>query len=258
MEGRKELQETLSKQATTLDKATKTQSSLDMWRRTAENMKFDEAVDNRIAAGNPTFRVYLAEYRSGWKNVSANSQFPKTNSAPLAHIAYLGQERDLFWNSQMSKLDVRLSDPSLAAACDLGQGGAQPNRATSNLATLEVHMEIQCGLPGASEPVPLKQVPHPVCFDRKAAVDQNDVKLAELQHIMQGPPSIRFYLNETAGMRLYELTSPSIGRYMQIVVNKRAETPRIVGGSLQVYFEGGLTEAQARALVQQFNNQSRR
>lgn len=93
----------------------KAESSLDTWRPTAEMMKLNEAVDQQIGTGDSTFRSYLEEYK---KSERREGNHVRSNMI-FEHRNYLDQKRDEFWRSQDSRVDVYLSDPSLAKTCGL-------------------------------------------------------------------------------------------------------------------------------------------
>ena len=96
-------------------------SSMQRWHSTAELMKVDTAVDDLLATKDPKFAAYLTDARA------------KANGKPLPTLAspydtggqYLAQKRADFWKSQISKLDVYLSDPSIAQSCQLDSIGVR-------------------------------------------------------------------------------------------------------------------------------------
>jgi hypothetical protein len=119
--GRRSLNETFAKHlAVTPEGVTKVEVSMAPWKPIAENRKLEEAVDQQIAANDPVFRTYLKEFQASLEK----SNF-KYYSVPTDHKQYMDQKRAEFWKAQASKLDVYLSDPSLAASCGLGDIGVR-------------------------------------------------------------------------------------------------------------------------------------
>ena len=103
---------------TTAETLKKSMESSDILIRLATKNKLDEAVDEQIAAGDPTFRNYLQEQSARSQNLN-----PKQQWMPASHFAYLKQKRAEFWKAQISKVQVFLSDPSIAKSCGLGAMG---------------------------------------------------------------------------------------------------------------------------------------
>ena len=122
-DGRQDLEKMFSKHLTiTPDVIAKSDSSLETWRRTAESMKLDETVDQLIAARDPVFRSYLEEYK---KKVRREGNRVRAVNFSLDHQRYLDQKRSEFWKSEVSKLDVYLSDLSLGTSCNLASIGVR-------------------------------------------------------------------------------------------------------------------------------------
>ena len=69
-------------------------------------------VDQLIAAQDPTFRTYLAEFPD---------QFHSHGSAD--HFQYLERKRGEYWKAVIAKLNIWLSDPSLLVTCKLADAG---------------------------------------------------------------------------------------------------------------------------------------
>jgi hypothetical protein len=69
-------------------------------------------VDQLIAANDPTFRTYLAEFPD---------QFQGHGNGD--HLQYLQRKRNEYWKAVVTKLNVWLSDPSLFATCKLADLG---------------------------------------------------------------------------------------------------------------------------------------
>ena len=114
--GRQALEKKLHGQLTITNEAVmKAVSSLELWRGPAERMKLDDAVDQDIAAHDPTFRTYLAEYKT-----FSEERHTKHAGLPLDHKQYLDNKRASFWNLQTAQLNVHLSDASIQTACGSG------------------------------------------------------------------------------------------------------------------------------------------
>jgi hypothetical protein len=79
---------------------------------TAANM-VNKQVDQLIAAKDPAFRAYLAEYNPDARQHPMNGD----------HFQYLQQRRNEYWRAVISKLNIRLSDPTLFTACKLADMG---------------------------------------------------------------------------------------------------------------------------------------
>jgi hypothetical protein len=84
-----------------------------LYRVPVERKKLDDAVDSLIAANDPVFRAYTAERKAQ----------PAGYAIPASHATYLQQKRGAWWKNATSRLNVWLSDPSLASTCQLTQMG---------------------------------------------------------------------------------------------------------------------------------------
>jgi hypothetical protein len=84
----------------------------------ARYKEIDKVVDRRLAADDPQFRAYLDEYNPDATQHPMNVQ----------HSAYLAGARAGFWRDAISKLDIRLADPSWFETCKLADLGAKPPR----------------------------------------------------------------------------------------------------------------------------------
>lgn len=69
-------------------------------------------VDQYIAARDPTFRAYLAEFPDPFQGHGNGD-----------HLQYLEKKRNEYWRTVVAKLNVWLSDPSLFATCKLADAG---------------------------------------------------------------------------------------------------------------------------------------
>ena len=80
----------------------------------AEGLKLQTTVDRRLAATDPTFSTYLNEY-----NLKATHPDPYSTAValPLAHVQYLAQKRAAWWQAENSKVQLSLSNPSVASQC---------------------------------------------------------------------------------------------------------------------------------------------
>ncbi len=122
-DGRQDLEKIFRKHLTiTPDVIAKSESSLETWHRAAESMKLDETVDQLIAARDPVFRSYLEEYK---KSTRREGNRVRSVNFNLDHQRYLDQKRAEFWKSEVSKLDVYLSDLALGTSCNLANMGVR-------------------------------------------------------------------------------------------------------------------------------------
>jgi hypothetical protein len=78
----------------------------------------DKKVDQLIAAKDPTFASYLAEY-----NPDARQHQMTGN-----HFQYLDQKRYQYWRTVRSKLTLWLSDATLLDTCKVADAGVRVKR----------------------------------------------------------------------------------------------------------------------------------
>lgn len=108
----------LVKQANASPEAISQAASTFDFRPRAEEQKLDRLVDEKIAADDPVFRTYLAEWHAAFDNPD-----PKKHWMRQERVEYIQQKRAQWWKAQVAKLNVQLSDPSLGDACALGKLG---------------------------------------------------------------------------------------------------------------------------------------
>jgi hypothetical protein len=91
---------------------TKAQRSL------AESNKLDATVNEMIASSDPVFRTYINAWDAS-RRVSVTGSVSHIND-PIAN-QYMDKKRAEWWKARLSKLQIVLSDPSLASTCHLGE-----------------------------------------------------------------------------------------------------------------------------------------
>jgi hypothetical protein len=116
----REQRQKIAKSAPTLEDVERARNFYDA-RPTVENQKLDAAVDDRIASADPMFQIYLKEWNTKLQNPD-----PKSHWISLEHKQYIDSKRAAWWNSEVSKLTVTLSDPSLVNGCGLSALGVRP------------------------------------------------------------------------------------------------------------------------------------
>ena len=81
----------------------------------AEGLKVPDAVDQRIAATDPTFRTYLNELKSHTTYPDPSNPYGKTvTGMPMAHMQYLEQARMAWWTAENAKVQVNLTGTALS------------------------------------------------------------------------------------------------------------------------------------------------
>lgn len=121
-EGRQKTEKMFRRQLTvTPNEVTQAVASPKTWQATAENLKIDSAVDQRLAATDPQFRTYWEAYERSARQEGSVTRWSFT----LEQKQYLDQKRIDFWKAETAKLDVYLSDPSLGTACGLSSMGVR-------------------------------------------------------------------------------------------------------------------------------------
>ena len=98
-------------------------SSLEPGRWIAERRKLDAAVDDLLASQDSQFWTDLQHVKARASGGVPVAQLPPTPTDPESQ--YLWQKRSAYWKSQVSRLDVYLSDPSIAKTCNLDAMGVR-------------------------------------------------------------------------------------------------------------------------------------
>jgi cobalamin biosynthesis Mg chelatase CobN len=88
----------------------------------AEGLKIAAAVDQRIAAIDPSFKTYLIEYNTKAKHPDPNdpsSVSVALSQGQLQHLHYLDHARAAWWKAENTKVQVNLSNTvlSLSSQC---------------------------------------------------------------------------------------------------------------------------------------------
>ena len=80
----------------------------------AEGQKLEGAVDQHLAATDPTFSTY-------WNEAARNTTHPDPANTIVggvySHIRYLAQKRAAWWQAENAKVQMNLNNPSVAAQC---------------------------------------------------------------------------------------------------------------------------------------------
>jgi preprotein translocase subunit SecD len=125
--------------------------------------------------------------------------------------------------------------------------------------TLEVRLATPCTSRTAGRPVKDPDGAGSICLDRTPFLTTRDVESAEVHHTAAGHPVVFLVFHSDAAMRELQVTMKNIGNRVGIVLNGRlVSAPKIPGGSRFLFIDAGFTQAQAEALVEEFNTQARR
>lgn len=125
--------------------------------------------------------------------------------------------------------------------------------------TLEIRLAAPCTSKTAGRPMKDPDGAGSICLERTPFLTARDVESAEVHHNAAGHPVVFLVFHSEAAMRELQVTMKNFGNRVGIVLNGRlVSAPRIPGGSRFLFIDAGFTQAQAKALVETFNTQSRR
>ncbi len=85
---------------------------LEYWRSTVLTNKLNEAVDQKLALTDPTFRAHLQSTRVNQQGIRMDNWFTPQGR-------YLAQKRQEFWKAREAEVHVYLSDPHLLVTCGI-------------------------------------------------------------------------------------------------------------------------------------------
>jgi hypothetical protein len=86
-------------------------------RSLAVSMKLNATINETIADADPVFRAYLARWKSTARTISGDTG----HNMGVGDMEYMQRKRAAWWDVRVSKLQVVLSDPSLATTCQLAR-----------------------------------------------------------------------------------------------------------------------------------------
>jgi len=82
-----------------------------------EGQKLEAAIDQQIAATDPTFETYLNEYAAKVQHPDPTNPTSTSVVLPHGHLQYLAQARAAWWKAESAKVQVTLSDPTISSRC---------------------------------------------------------------------------------------------------------------------------------------------